>query len=150
MWKKSLGHYVNIFACDSDRECCIELVNVINGQSIFIINVYLPQRGCKIADYQTEIHILNELLCRCKSSGEVIVIGDMNAHFGQEYGPRFWGDTTANARHLVQCIDNNNLYMLDATVEGCKGPCYTFHVENVGTSYVDHCLITKPLVGIGV
>ena len=36
--------------------------------------------------------------------------------------------------------------MLDANHKHCSGPAYTFAVENVGSSYVDHCIISQMLL----
>ena len=57
LWKRSLGHCVKVIDIQSDRICCVEMVNVICQKSLFIISVYLPQQGCKIACYKDEVEI---------------------------------------------------------------------------------------------
>jgi len=89
LWKKCIGHCVKVVECVSDRICCIELLDMIYGKSIYIISVYLPQQGCKIADFQSELYVLNELIAVCSLNGEVIIMGDTNAHFGADVGDRF-------------------------------------------------------------
>ena len=146
LWKSGIMHRVKTVVCPSDRICGIEILNVVNGGSLFILNVYLPQQGCKIAKYTDEIKILDEVINICRVSGEVIVIGDTNAHFGEEVGERFWGKTTPNAKVMLKCVKDNEMIVLDANHNHCSGPAYTFAVENVGSSYVDHCIISQMLL----
>ncbi len=77
-------------------------------------------------------------------NGEVIVIGDTNTRFGSEVGYRGWGQTTCNARKLLTCCNNHRLKIVDIGEKG-EGPEYTFHVEGVGSSYIDHCIVSERL-----
>ena len=76
---------------------------------------------------------------QCKTKGEVVIIGDINCHFGTDIDSRFWGKSTPNAKKMLQEIYKQNLAVVDGQ-HMCDGPNYTFHVEGVGTSYVDHCI----------
>ncbi len=78
----------------------------------------------------------------CLLNGEVIVIGDTNSHFGSEVGYRCWGQTTCNARKLLTCCNNHRLKIVGIGEKG-EGPEYTFHVEGVGSSYIDHCIVSE-------
>ena len=150
LWKQTLVHRVKVMKINSDRMCGIEILNVINGKSLYIIRVYLPQQGCKISSYVEEIETLTATLSICKLSGEVLIIGDTNAHFGPELGNRFWGRTTPNARLLNKCTQAHDMVIIDAEWSRCKGPKYTFAVENVGSSYVDHCIASRLLSNMNV
>lgn len=72
--------------------------------------------------------------------GEVLVIGDMNCKFGRDAGSRFSGITTPNARKLLRTAEACELNIIDRDDEQCDGPCYTFNVKGVGSSYIDHCM----------
>ena len=66
LWRSGIMHRVKTVQCPSDRICGIEILNVVNGGSLFILNVYLPQQGCKIARYTDEIKMLDEVINICK------------------------------------------------------------------------------------
>ena len=92
-WKKHLGQCAKKINIDSDRIIAVQLNNIGNNNSnIYVIGVYLPQRQCMISDFNANVALLETLIEQYKQNGEVVVIGDFNAHFGWEYGNRFWGD----------------------------------------------------------
>jgi hypothetical protein len=39
-----------------------------------------------------------------------------------------------------------NMYIVDGDSSYCKGPNYTFYVDGVGCSYIDHCIVSKTLL----
>ena len=86
-WQRKLSNRVKVINNESDRICAIEVINVYNTQSMFIISVYLPQQGCKKSSFITHLEIMEKLVWQCKRKGEVIIIGDFNCHFGFEVGP---------------------------------------------------------------
>ena len=88
---------------------------------------------------------LNKLAVECDIKDEVIIVGDTNAHFGQGNGVRFWGKSTRNGRMLFDFVHNNNLILIDSDPNKCIGPNYTFYVENVGKSYIDHCITSSSI-----
>ena len=50
-WKRSLSSNVKIVKTESDRICAIQISNVgRNENNVYVIGVYLPQRGSKISD----------------------------------------------------------------------------------------------------
>lgn len=142
-WKKELNQIVKLVRCESDRICAIEIIGACFTKSLFVIGVYLPHQNCKITSMQKHVNILSDLISKCKCEGEVIIIGDTNCHFGDEYGDRCWGKTTANGKMLMQMITRHDMKVLDICSDYCSGPTYTFNVEGVGKSYIDHCIISS-------
>ena len=69
----------------------------------------------------------------------------MNCHFGKEVDARFEGKTTKNAKSLLSMVERQNMYIVDGS-KLCTGPNYTFYVEGVGESYIDHIIISKGLI----
>ncbi len=139
MWSRSLSHRVRTIECESDRICAIELMGLCNERSIFIIGVYMPHQRCIISDFNEELNVLSDLVCKCKQEGEVVIIGDTNCNFGSDVTTRFTGVTTRNAKSLLEMIKLYDLEIFDGC-DICRGPMYTFEVEGVGSSYIDHCL----------
>ena len=107
--------------------------------------MYLPQQACRNTSFEAHIEVLNKHIRDLKEKGHILVIGDMNCHYGAEIGVRGWGKSTANAMKLYDMICEQTLMLLDITAFG-TGPAYSFHVEGVGTSYVDHCIISEELI----
>ena len=145
LYKKSIVHKIRKVECNSDSICAIEVIGAYVDKSLFIINVYLPHQQCKISNFKQHVDILEDLVIKCRLQGEIVVIGDTNCHFDINVGHRFSGNTTANARYLKSASDRCQLEILDGNPDICKGPCYSFFVEGVGRSYVDH-LLTSELV----
>ena len=82
----------------------------------------------------------------CKNDGEVLIIGDFNCHFGPEHGSRFWGKATQHAKSVINMIDRHGLCIIDGDKTMCEGPNYTFNVDGVGCSYIDHCIVSQTLL----
>ena len=140
LWNKELSHRVRVRECNSDRICVIEVIRAFEDRSLFIFGVYLPHQQCKISSFSEHLQILMQTVAKCKVDGEVIVIGDMNCHFGKELGPRFNGKTTPNAKLLLNATVAEGFEIVDSDPKICSGPSYTFHAEGIGTSYIDHCI----------
>ena len=138
-WRNTFSKMVNEIECQSDRICCIEIIGGCDGKNLYVIGVYLPQRNSNISSFDEELETLGNIVCECLVKGEVLIIGDLNCHFGAENGSRFWGSSTPNAKKMLQWIVNSNMVIIDAE-EHVKGPNYTFNVEGVGRSYIDHCV----------
>ena len=144
LWNKSLSN--NIQKCSElgdDRICVIKLTHD-GSLPLFIVGVYLPQRECVISTFDEYLYHLEYITEMCKSEGDVLICGDFNCHFGHEYGHRSWGKTTVNAAKLKGVVDRQSLSIMDLS-SLCTGPKYTFNVEGVGTSYIDHCLVSDSL-----
>lgn len=145
LWKKTLNNKVRRIECESDRICVIEVTDACESGSLFVIGIYLPHQTCKITSFTQHVNILSDLIARYCTSGEVIIIGDANNHFSNEWGNRFWGKTTHTAKKLLQVIEAHKLHIIDGNDETCNGPAYTFNVKGVGCSYIDHCICTERL-----
>lgn len=89
-WKASLNQYIKPVQVDSDRICAVELY-LTNNQSIIIASVYLPHKSSSIASFTDEINILESLVTEAHMADGVVIMGDINAHFGREHSERCWG-----------------------------------------------------------
>ena len=145
-WNNEVAHKVITVEVNSDRICAIEIIGEYTHSSVFIIGVYLPQAACKIDSFENHVNILNELIQQCQRQGDVIVIGDWNCQFSNEHGSRFNSNITNNGRLMASCIYRNNLSIVDG-LDLCSGPLYTYQVEGVGQSYIDHIAVSEGLVG---
>lgn len=146
-WRQYLDQNIKKVHVDSDRICCIQLMGIGQNQScISIIGVYLPQQQCAISDFSKELALLESMITDCKSHGEVLVIGDFNCHIGWEYSERFWGETTKHGLWLMDMVNRQGMNVVDSDSNVCHGPNYTFNVDGVGCSYIDHCLSTPSLL----
>jgi hypothetical protein len=148
-WRESLDGHIQTINVDSDRICAIQLANASNStkSNLYIIGVYLPHQRCQISNFQLHLNKLETLVQQCQKDGEVVIIGDTNCHFGTEVGPRYSGKTTYNAKQFLKMTSRNDLHIADRCAP-CTGPSYTFFVEGVGESYVDHVIISSPLVAL--
>lgn len=146
LWRKEFSQYIKIVECNSDRICVLEVSEAYHGRSLYVIGVYMPHQTCTISSFQDEINVLSEVIARLQHKGEIVIIGDTNCHFGYEYGTRGWGKTTRNAKGLMKLVETCNLKVYDLDDDFCTGPNYSFHVEGVGTSYIDHCIVSKELM----
>ena len=141
-YRKSLSHRIKSVEVNSDRICAIEVVGAYDNRSLFIINVYLPHQSCTISNFKEHVDILHELIIKCQIHGEIVIIGDTNCNFGRNIGHRFSGISTGNANYFKHVIDQCELDIVDG-MELCQGARYSFHVDGIGTSYVDHCVTSK-------
>ena len=146
-WKKDLSNAINTIECNSDRICAIEICGALYEKSLFVIGVYLPHQTCKISSFEAEISALSDLIARIQHKGEIVIVGDTNCHFGKEVGNRCWGKSTKNAKRLMKIVQACQLTIVDIDDEVCTGPNHTFHVDGVGTSYIDHCIVSKNVQG---
>ena len=144
-YKKSLANNIRTIQCESDRICVLEISNVVNSKSLFVIGVYLPQQGCKISSFMHHVDILTDTIEQCKLEGEICLIGDFNCHFSKEMGKRFYGKSNRNAKMLYEVLSACSMFIIDSEHDLCNGPCYTFFVEGIGKSYIDHCAVTPGL-----
>ena len=86
---------------------------------------------------------LVELISELSATGNVLLIGDTNCHFGSEHGTRGWGRTTANGRAFIDAMYKCDMIMIDMCEKTC-GPTYTYSFKR-GRSYIDHCAISGGL-----
>ena len=116
-----------------------------NNDSIYIIGVYLPQQKCVIDDFAEYLGELEGVINLCKLDGEIVVIGDVNCHFGSDVSARCWGQTTSQAKQLMKMVRNQNLTIADISEIG-NGPTYSYSKQNIGKSYIDHVIVSQKLV----
>ncbi len=145
MWSKKIAHRTRIVECESDRICVLELFEACYSRSIFIIGVYLPQQRCTMTSYMDHLNELSSIINKVRNEGEVLIIGDFNVSFGCDIAPRFQGVTSSNGKQVVKLVKEYNLHIVDGSNEITSGPTYTFHVDGVGTSYIDHCIVSELL-----
>ena len=145
MWRKSLSNYVQKCPEYSNDRTCVIRVKTEDHIPLYIVGVYLPQRNSMISDFDEYLYHLEYVVEKCQHDGLVAIIGDFNCHFGNEYGIRGWGISTRNAVKLGGAVSRKYLKIIDLDVKS-NGPRYTFHVDGVGTSYIDHCIISNNLI----
>lgn len=141
-WRDMYNSLVKVVPTKSDRICAVEMH--IDGSTLYVIGVYLPHQSCTITSYEHHLAEVEVLISRCSQIGECLVIGDFNCRFGAENGPRFEGSASKNGASMLRMIERQGLVIFDGE-ELCKGPTYTFNVEGVGQSYIDHCIGTVGL-----
>ena len=103
-------------------------------------------QGCKISNFQSELNILEKTISDCIVDGEVLIIGDMNCHFGEEYGIRGSGESYGNSRCLMRMVAGYNMQMADIGEKGI-GPKYSFY-SALHKTYLDHCAVSEDLYNI--
>ena len=147
MWRKDINNYV-VQRPDlgSDRICVIN-VKLPGSINLWVIGVYLPYQGCKIASFVEELALLEELIIMLNFTGTILILGDINAHIGIR-SLRSWGVSTFTGKLFDSCMNRNNMVITDL-LPGTSGPNYTFHRNNQ-YSYVDHCVVSKHSLGLVV
>ncbi len=142
LWRKSMATHVRpLNNLGTDRMCAIE-VTLPRSRTLYIVSVYMPQQGCRIADYDTHMDALES--CMTQWSGDVVIMGDVNAHFGPDFGYRGWGRTSKNASCVSEMMERQGAVIWDVSVN-CDGPSYTYCSSSGATSYIDHAIVSKSL-----
>ena len=140
LWSKSIKFKVIQHPKEgSDRVCLIELK--LDDCRVFVFCVYLPHQSCVIAEFSTEMAILNRLLEKYRALGVCIVIGDWNISFGKSYGVRCEGLSYPNVKPFTEVMFAYDMEIVDIGRKG-KGETYTF-VGGHGKSYLDHAAISS-------
>lgn len=147
MWNINISNYVApLPELGSDRICVIR-IKVPNSIDLYVIGVYLPYQGCKIASFREELSILENLIIQFNSVSTVLVLGDINAHFSTNTF-RSWGSSTYTGRLYERAMDRCGMVVTDM-LQGTLGPNYTFNRNDL-FSYVDHCSISLHAIGLVV
>ena len=83
MWNKRLNSQVNILQDGNDRTLTVQV-----GDSIFIVNVYLPARGTEGAEMEFDecLSELEEITVKYGVGSNIILAGDMNASIHRDKG----------------------------------------------------------------
>ena len=128
----------------TDRMCVIN-IKLPGCIDLWVIGVYLPYQGCKLASFVEELTILEELIINLNSTGTVMILGDINAHIGFRT-TRSWGISSYTGKIFDSCMNRNDMIIADL-LPSTTGPNYTFN-RNDRYSYVDHCVISKRSIGL--
>ena len=101
-WRKSIEtHIKSLPNLGTDRMCVIKILTAKSERDIIFVGVYKPHRTCKIANYDDEIEKLEEIVKNAYTEKcHIVVMGDINAHFGVEVDDRCWGQTSTNLYNL--------------------------------------------------
>ena len=143
LWKKSFRSV--IVEVDSDRMCCLKIATD-RDTDIYVIAVYLPPIGSRIADFSHNLDILHQLTLDLQSKEVVCIIGDLNVKFDVISGRR--GDGIPPSRYCkitLEMMQECDLIAADMS-DIATGPYYTFLRNGIGTSYIDHCLVSRKLM----
>lgn len=147
LWRKNMSCQVRQMRnMGTDRIVVIQLFVQNGNRPIFIIGVYLPQHGCKVDNYQQHLDALENVVQQCSLTGDVIVAGDFNAHFGTEEDfSRCSGKTSYNGRKLKKMMNACSLTPVDL-LRFCEGPEFSFENSRGDRSYIDHILVSNHCV----
>ena len=139
LWNKKLDTLIRpLPKLGSDRICVIE-INTKNGEKLYIIGVYLPYIGCKIANYREEIECIRNI-CEMFYGDTIMIIGDWNAQFSSDYGVRGGNCTYTNAKEIIKMLMQYDIDIIDIGPKA-KGPEWTFQ-RGQSKTYIDHCAIS--------
>ncbi len=110
-WKNYLSSVVKPL-CDikSDCICGIKLATS-TSQHLYIFVMYLPQPGCTLVSYYDVLVELELQVKMYKSDGNIIIMGEVNAHFGMHMGSCAWGKTNHSGSVLSKFIHRSSLYI---------------------------------------
>ena len=134
LWKESISSKCNIVEMDDPRLMCIEY-EMCNGQSLYIINVYLPY--CVEGNHDDYLFYLNKIdtIVNGFDSSYVMVCGDFNAHVDKGITNHMFG------RELKRFVTESELILSD--VDFLPNNTYTYMSESHLTcSWLDHVLST--------
>ena len=138
MWTKKIDMSVKPLPDKGTDRMIVMEIKLANGCKLYVIGVYLPYYGCKIANPEFEMSVLEDLIFEYKNKGNVILIGDTNCHINIGTN-RSWGTTSINGKSLMKIMNRCDMIMVDMQ-DSTRGPTYTFCSGN-RKSYIDHCAI---------
>ena len=139
LWRKNINIGVKPLPhIGTDRIIVIEL-SLTHGSKMYVIGVYIPYYGCKIANPEYEMNVLEDIILEYKHKGSVMVVGDTNSHIN--LGTlRSWGATSINGKSFMKIMNRCNMIVTDLQ-DTTIGPNFTFCSGN-RRSYIDHCAIS--------
>ena len=82
MVSEKMGQYVSSFECVNNRLMKISVRT--QRQKLAIIQIYAPQQGRPKAEKKDFFNILQQVIDTCNPDEEIIVMGDINGHVGQD------------------------------------------------------------------
>ena len=141
LWHKSLSSYMQPMPEYGTDRICVTKVNLGSDNTFYLIAIYLPYQGCKIASFDDELYNLETFINDIGTQHSCFIIGDTNCHVGRPYTEdRSWGQSYANTHKLFDTMNRNQLSMIDIGSKG-RGPTYSF-ASSRGFSYIDHCIVS--------
>ena len=89
LWRKSIDYMISEIHSDlyDDRIMGI-CVKSLGMKPIYIFNVYLPSTNTPMSEYISVTNTLQVLYDTYVDKGFVVIMGDLNAQLGPEWGPR--------------------------------------------------------------
>ena len=142
-WRKNIETHIKPLPnLGTVRMCVIKILTAKSEKDLIFVGVYMPHRTCKIANYDDEIEKLEEIVKNAYTEKcHIVVMGDINAHFGVEVDDRCWGQTSTNAKKFIQFMNRNDMILDDVKSSG-QGPMYTFQDSRGSQTYIDHSIIS--------
>lgn len=130
LWRKSAFPCVSVIECHSVRLTAIRIL-IDGGRSVLVISVYMPtdtaENLTEFTDCMSEISALVEV----SNSESVYVLGDFNAHPGEQFSHELINFCN---EQLWSCVDLDLL----------PSDTYTYVSEAHGCRrWLDHCIVTK-------
>jgi hypothetical protein len=104
----------------------------------------MPHKNCYIANFKDVLDELESVICTLSSKGEVLIVGDLNAHFGAGVGPHTWERTCKSAKLIMKFNDRCMTNVFDVQ-NPCTGNVYTYMSDKNGCSYIDHIVVSNVL-----
>ena len=87
---------------------------------ILLIGLYLPHSTCTIANYDDEVEELEEIVQNTYTENcHIVIMEDVNAHFGVEVDQICRGKTSINAKKMTKFMNRN-------VGSSGQSPVYTF------------------------
>ena len=129
MWNKRLNSQVNILQDGNERTLTVQV-----GDSLFIVNVYLPARGTEGAEMEFDecLSELEEITVKYGVGSNIILAGDMNASIHRDKGLK-------RDQHLHEFVQK-----LGYTTAKDYPLIPTFVHHNGSTSQIDYIFSNQP------
>ena len=135
LYHKRLSSRITHLCLESDRITGLQY-EFCKNQYMYIFQVYLPSSNHSMSVYRDCCDDLRNILYCYADKGEIVIMGDINAHLSsagfkkpKDHRTRFFED-------LMAGLNIESVNRLDF----CQGPAATF-VSPVGQSSIDHILI---------
>ena len=129
LWKYSINDFVTpIISIQSDRIMRIKC-KFSGCRSLFILGVYLPSSNHTLDKFQECLDLLWALYESLSADGFVIVLGNINGHFGNCLGVTGRKESNVHRKLLIDFANFFNVCPVNL-LSSCSGPLET---------YISHC-----------
>ena len=143
LWKKSLNNRITRMPELGSDRICVAKFKMSQILNCYIVAVYLPHQSCRIASFEEEVNVLENVIIECFKDGQVLIIGDENVQIALEYGRRGSQSQSKHAEILMRMFSKYNITCYD--VAYASGPMYTYEKAGVRT-YLDHAFVSDGLL----